>query len=164
MILNNLTEGFNPQQGILSGFSKPQQQVVVSFFIILKNDIEKKNLYMTIDYYINLWLGKIFTWEAIRYAKKGGSSIRTIAVTIISSIIINFLMTSSFRLRLLNKPTKFCRDIRLSIIEYPGYDSELYLIVKLEFWGMEVFLHCYYSKIHSNMDWLYLLMSNLWVK
>ena len=48
-----------------------------------------------------------------------------------------------------------------------GYAMKLHLTVRLQswiIWGREVTLHNYYSQVHVDPEWQYLLESYLWVK
>ena len=45
------------------------------------------------------------------------------------------------------------RSRTTSLTSYPGYDSKLLLLVKLQFWSFVewgVLLHCHYSQVHSD--------------
>ena len=50
--------------------------------------------------------------------------------------------------------------------EYSAYDTKLHLALWLQFWSSRNYeepLHCNYSHVHSYVEWLYLLGSDLWV-
>ena len=41
---------------------------------------------------------------------------------------------------------------------------KLHLMVRLKSWEFGVALWCHYSQIHSDLEWLYLLKTHLWIK
>ena len=56
------------------------------------------------------------------------------------------------------------KEIRFSPLKkisgYHMYDIKLHLMVKLQFWRSKkcgIFLHCHYSQVHFDLEWLYLL-------
>ena len=51
--------------------------------------------------------------------------------------------------------------IYIYIYTFPGYVMELYLMILV---SVKSFLHCHYSQIHPDLEWLYLLRSHLTVK
>ena len=58
------------------------------------------------------------------------------------------------------KGEDFCLHSKIKKMWCPGYDTELQLMVKLQFWRSEecsVLLHCHYSQVYTNWEGQYLL-------
>ena len=71
---------------------------------------------------------------------------------------INWVYASNFRYRSVGwgcgiRLLYFCRGVRPTLNECPGYNAKMHLMVTLQFWvsgESGVLLHCYFSRVYSD--------------
>ena len=78
------------------------------------------------------------------------------------------IIQKSFQSKLYNRVDVTSITLTASSLQRSsGYDTKHQLMVRLQFWrsgDCGIPFHCYYTLVHSNPDWEYLLGYYLWIK